>query len=373
MLSVQQIATTTEQNRGPACDQCLSAATRSDTVFQIDDPRQQLVKMGMATREWGTCSQCGTQGIVNRFSTSPPGSPSLGSQPPGSLKGTEPNTEEYLEAIAAQLNAAARNIVTQGQINERIVSRLLNLEANFKQLDRKMQTLISTGGLGRQLSVYVGDNTVLTRVLGRFSMLVDTSDLCAVSSLITSGHLDMATTDYLDGALDQGMTVVEVGAGMGYYTLIMAAGVGPTGRVYASESSAKNLELLKKNLDANGLSARFGYDVQTHAAKKPNAKVLDALRERPADLVKVGASAFTAETLRTLKVIASKSPAVQCVVDFSKNVLQDTGIEAEALFAAIRHAGFAAKRLGLRGTFDPAWDGLSVPSATTTSIVLTKI
>jgi len=289
------------------------------------------------------------------------------------LKGTEPNTEEYLEAIAAQLNAAARNIVTQGQINERIVSRLLNLEANFKQLDRKMQTLISTGGLGRQLSVYVGDNTVLTRVLGRFSMLVDTSDLCAVSSLITGGHLDMATTDYLDGALGQGMTVVEVGAGMGYYTLIMAAGVGPTGRVYASESSAKNLELLKKNLDANGLSARFGYDVQTHAAKTPNAKVLDALSERPADLVKVGASAFTAETVRILEVIASKSPAVQCVVDFSKNVLQDAGIEAAALFAAIRHAGFAAKGLGLRGTFDPAWDGLSVPSAATTSIVLTKI
>ena len=368
MQSAQQIMRTTEQTNGPVCDKCLSKLAPAGEEFQPDDIRRKLAKTGILAREMGTCSQCGAESIVNRFDAPAPGAPTQ-----DSVGGAEATTEQYLEAIAVQLNATAQNIVAQGQINERVVSRLLNLESNLKQLDRKMQTLISTGGLGRQPSVYMGDNIVLTRVLGRFKMLVDTSDLCNVSGLIADGHLDMGTTDYLDGLLNPGLTIVELGAGIGYYTLILAAGVGPTGRVHAIESNAKNFELLNKNLEGNGLSERFGYDVHTHAAGAPNAKLLEMFSEKSLDIVKVGASAFTAETLETLKSLSAKSPAVQCVVDFSRGVFHDAGIDSATLFSAIRRSGFAAKLLGLRGAFDPAWDGLSVPGAATGTFVLTKI
>lgn len=57
-----------------------------------------------------------------------------------------------------------------------------------------------------------------------------------------------------------GMTVVDVGAHIGYTALMFAKLVGPTGKVHAFEPSGENLFYLRKNLELNG----FG-NVEVHA------------------------------------------------------------------------------------------------------------
>ena len=52
--------------------------------------------------------------------------------------------------------------------------------------------------------------------------------------------------------IKQGDTVVDVGANIGYHTLLMAKLVGDTGKVYAFEPERENFELLKKNIERNG-------------------------------------------------------------------------------------------------------------------------
>jgi len=52
-----------------------------------------------------------------------------------------------------------------------------------------------------------------------------------------------------------GMTVVDVGANIGYYTLLAAKLVGGDGRVYAFEPDPSYYSLLKKNIEVNRLSA----------------------------------------------------------------------------------------------------------------------
>lgn len=52
------------------------------------------------------------------------------------------------------------------------------------------------------------------------------------------------------------MTVIDLGANVGYFTLIMADLVGPRGLVYACEPLPRNLDLLKRSIAENKLQRR---------------------------------------------------------------------------------------------------------------------
>ena len=52
----------------------------------------------------------------------------------------------------------------------------------------------------------------------------------------------------------EGMTVIDVGAHIGYYSLYFAKCVGPAGRVFSFEPVPENLELLRKNIQLNQIS-----------------------------------------------------------------------------------------------------------------------
>lgn len=50
--------------------------------------------------------------------------------------------------------------------------------------------------------------------------------------------------------IQQGQTVADIGAGSGYYSVLLAGAVGGTGRVYATDIQPEMLALIKKKLDA---------------------------------------------------------------------------------------------------------------------------
>jgi FkbM family methyltransferase len=66
------------------------------------------------------------------------------------------------------------------------------------------------------------------------------------------GQYEEGTTRLFEHLLKPGMIVMDVGAHVGYYTLLAASRVGPTGRVYAFEPASGNLTLLRRNIEANG-------------------------------------------------------------------------------------------------------------------------
>jgi len=55
----------------------------------------------------------------------------------------------------------------------------------------------------------------------------------------------------MDNILQEGMTAIDIGANIGYYTLHIAKCVGPQGKVYAFEPDPENHRLLVKNIEAN--------------------------------------------------------------------------------------------------------------------------
>ncbi len=52
--------------------------------------------------------------------------------------------------------------------------------------------------------------------------------------------------------IKRGDVVVDLGANIGYYTLIFSELVGESGKVFSFEPEQKNFELLKRNIEANG-------------------------------------------------------------------------------------------------------------------------
>jgi len=69
---------------------------------------------------------------------------------------------------------------------------------------------------------------------------------------MTHGAWEPGVTRLFDSLIKREMVVVDAGAHIGYYTLLAARKVGPTGKVYAFEPAPSNYDLLAKNIDLNG-------------------------------------------------------------------------------------------------------------------------
>lgn len=59
-------------------------------------------------------------------------------------------------------------------------------------------------------------------------------------------------TREFEAAVRPGMTVLDLGANIGYHSILASRLVGPRGRVLAFEPDPANLELLRRNIQANG-------------------------------------------------------------------------------------------------------------------------
>jgi FkbM family methyltransferase len=70
--------------------------------------------------------------------------------------------------------------------------------------------------------------------------------------LIKGQGYEKGTTKLFTELVKEGMNVVDIGANIGYYTLLAARRVGPHGRVYAFEPEPQNFKLLTENLRLNG-------------------------------------------------------------------------------------------------------------------------
>jgi FkbM family methyltransferase len=87
-----------------------------------------------------------------------------------------------------------------------------------------------------------------------FVMFVDTRDIHVAPSLAADGIWEPHITSLLKAVLRPGMTFVDAGANIGYYTVLASRLIGPTGRVLAFEPDPANFRLLRQNVEVNECS-----------------------------------------------------------------------------------------------------------------------
>ena len=90
-------------------------------------------------------------------------------------------------------------------------------------------------------------------MVGGVELFCDAAD-AAVTPGLLSGRYEAHLSAVFERYCKSGMTVVDVGANLGYYSLLASGLVGPSGRVIALEPNSENCRLLLSSLRLNDIT-----------------------------------------------------------------------------------------------------------------------
>lgn len=223
-----------------------------------------------------------------------------------------------------------------------------------------------------------GADTVLCRILGRYDLLVDTADEELAPHLILDGYWEYPVTAHIAREVRPGQTAYDVGANLGYYSVLMADLVGPGGAVHAVEPNPRLAGLAERSLALNGLDAwarvhpvvatdRSGAVFRFQASRSdpknghivPGAILagaapdparidiavrgvrLDDLAEGPADFVKVDVEGAEEAAWAGMQGLVARSPGIAILVEVNARRCRD----AAALLRDMA-SGFPLRELG---------------------------
>ncbi|WP_084625169.1 FkbM family methyltransferase [Erythrobacter cryptus] len=111
--------------------------------------------------------------------------------------------------------------------------------------------------IARTRSQYLGKGTLLCRVLGGLKLFVIGDDVGFSPHMIFEGYWEFWLTRHFAEAIQPGNTVIDIGANLGYYTVLAADLVGPEGRVVAIEPNPEVFRCLSASVAVNGFEGRI--------------------------------------------------------------------------------------------------------------------
>jgi FkbM family methyltransferase len=100
-------------------------------------------------------------------------------------------------------------------------------------------------------ATYIGNGRMLVAPAWGGKMVAPSDDLSLMPDLAIQGAFDIGLTNFIIANVQTGMTVVDVGANIGYITILLGHRVGSEGKAIAYECSPKNFEFLEENIKMN--------------------------------------------------------------------------------------------------------------------------
>lgn len=276
--------------------------------------------------------------------------------------------------------------------------RPAGVRLSLEGLRRLPRVWVQDAVRGRCQAVPLDATTLLCRVLGRYKMLVDSRDRGLAPHLLLDGYWEMWCTRFMLRHIARGQVAWDVGANLGYFTLLMADLVGPGGQVVAVEPNPRLAALLQGSLELNGFHTRTRLHQAAATARAttlrfrgtpeepknghvlpedapadpalPEIRVpglpLDELGDR-ADFVKVDVEGAEAEVWAGMQRLLGRNPGVTVLLEFNGQ----RGPDPAALLRDI--AGrFPLAELRLDGTVAPVAQEAVLARAQDTMLVLRR-
>jgi FkbM family methyltransferase len=142
-------------------------------------------------------------------------------------------------------------------IEEKLAQLVDHLALLRKSIDdHRAESIFSLRKLRLSNSIYLGDHLALTQLENGLSMYVDTRSRDVGIHLLNLGRWESNYTEVFKTFLFPGATVLDVGANLGWYSLIAAPIVGPSGKVFAVEPNPHLANLVYMSLRTNGFASR---------------------------------------------------------------------------------------------------------------------
>jgi FkbM family methyltransferase len=203
-------------------------------------------------------------------------------------------------------------------------------------------------------------------------MFLDATDSLSLS---VNGIYEPFETELLHRLVKPGETVIDIGANIGYYTLILARLVGERGKVYAFEPDPTNYELLKRNIELNGYknvvpvmkatSNKNGtlrlYLCRDNQAMhrvyesqycdgfiEIEAVRLDdyfAEREEQIDFIKIDIEGAEYAALEGMTTLLRRSQRATLVTEYTPIAIKEFGLEPQEYLRLLMNFGFKFKRI----------------------------
>lgn len=126
--------------------------------------------------------------------------------------------------------------------------------------------------LRRPHVIYLGDHEVLTELHSGHRIYLDTRDVGIAAHIMWRGEWESWIERVVIYFTKPGMQVADIGANFGYYTLLMATAVGPTGRVHSFEANPALFDKLRRSVYVNGLETRVSLSSLAVAAENGTAE-----------------------------------------------------------------------------------------------------
>ncbi len=101
------------------------------------------------------------------------------------------------------------------------------------------------------LKVVLKKKKAIKKVNGLYKMELELAGEKMDKALLLFSKREELETEIVKGTIKEGMQILDLGANIGYYTLLLSSLVKEQGKIYAVEPLPKNFENLKKNLGLN--------------------------------------------------------------------------------------------------------------------------
>jgi FkbM family methyltransferase len=184
-----------------------------------------------------------------------------------------------------------------------------------------------------------------------------------------SHDYEVYETKLVLGLVRRGDVAVDVGAMIGYYTLLLAHSVGAEGRVFAFEPDQRNFDLLSENVAMNGYDhvtlkqavvgassgktklypapeefrgdgRAYGVGGGERTAVDVDMVCLDEAVDGPADVIKIDVQGYEGHVLEGMRDLLGRSNEMFMLVEYAPCLLLEAGTEPGAFLADLMGFGF---------------------------------